>query len=47
MVAIGIASTFVIDCIDRYCRSFLQGAKPKPQLPTTTEVTPFQPLVVR
>ena len=39
----GIASTRVIDCIDRSRSSGRTGAKPKPQLPITTDVTPCQP----
>ena len=39
----GIASTRVIDRIDRSRSSGRPGAKPKPQLPMTTDVTPCQP----
>lgn len=42
-MASGIASTFVIDFIESSRSSGRQGAKPKPQLPITTVVTPCQP----
>ena len=42
MVASGIASTRSIDSIARSCWSGRVGAKPKPQLPMATEVTPCQ-----
>ena len=40
--AIGIASTRVIDIIARSRSAGRTGAKPKPQLPITTEVMPCQ-----
>ena len=39
----GIASTRVIERIARSRSSGRTGAKPKPQLPITTDVTPCQP----
>ncbi len=46
-VSVGIASTAVIVSIERSRSSGRTGAKPKPQLPVTTEVTPCHPDVVR
>ncbi len=43
----GIASTRVIVSIARSRISGRIGAKPKPQLPITTDVTPCQPESVR
>ena len=40
--AIGIASTRVIDSMARSRSAGRTGAKPKPQLPITTEVMPCQ-----
>ena len=42
----GIASVRVIVSIERSRKSGRTGAKPKPQLPSTTEVTPCQPEIV-
>ena len=42
----GMASVRTIVSIERSRKSGLQGAKPKPQLPSTTEVTPCQPEIV-
>ena len=42
MEAIGIASTRVIDIMARWRSAGRTGAKPKPQLPITTEVMPCQ-----
>ena len=39
----GIASLRVIDSIERSRSSGRTGAKPNPQLPITTDVTPCQP----
>src|SRR5260221_4187843 len=39
----GMASVRVIVSIERSRKSALTGAKPKPQLPSTTEDTPLQP----
>ena len=41
-----MASVRAIVSIDRSRKSGLQGAKPNPQLPSTTEVTPCQPEIV-
>ena len=41
--ASGMASTRVMDSIMRSRSSGRTGAKPKPQLPMTTEVMPCQP----
>ena len=46
MVASGTASLRVSDSMARSRSSGLQGAKPKPQLPMTTVVTPCQPDMV-
>ena len=43
MASSGMASTRVIDCIIRSRISGRTGAKPNPQLPMTTEVTPCHP----
>ena len=40
--SIGMASVRTIVSIERSRKSGLHGAKPKPQLPSTTEVTPCQ-----
>ncbi len=42
MASIGMASVRTMVSIDRSRKSGLQGAKPNPQLPSTTEVTPCQ-----
>jgi len=42
MASIGMASVRTMVSIDRSRKSGLQGANPKPQLPSTTEVTPCQ-----
>src|SRR5262245_43044180 len=42
----GIASVRVMVSIDRSRKSGLHGAKPKPQLPRTTDVTPCHPEMV-
>ena len=42
----GMASVRVIVSIERSRNSGLHGAKPKPQLPSTTDVTPCQPEIV-
>ena len=42
IAASGIASVRTIVSIDRSRKSGLQGAKPNPQLPSTTDVTPCQ-----
>jgi len=42
----GIASVRVIVSIERSRKWGRTGAKPKPQLPSTTEVTPCQPEIV-
>jgi hypothetical protein len=47
MDAKGIASVRVIVSIERSRKSGFTGAKPKPQLPSTTEVTPCQPEIVQ
>jgi hypothetical protein len=47
MDANGIASVRVMVSIERSRKSGLTGAKPKPQLPSTTEVTPCQPEMVQ
>ncbi len=44
--AYGIASVRVIVSIERSRKSGCTGAKPKPQLPSTTDVTPCQPEIV-
>ena len=44
--AYGIASVRVIVSIERSRKSGRTGAKPKPQLPSTTDVTPCQPEIV-
>ena len=46
MVSIGTASLRVSESMVRSRSSGLQGAKPKPQLPMTTLVTPCQPDMV-
>src|SRR5436190_4739557 len=43
----GIASVRVIVNIERSRNSRLHGAKPKPQLPKTSEVTPCHPEMVQ
>ena len=43
----GIASVRVIVSIDRSRNSGFTGTKPKPQLPSTTEVTPCHPEMVQ
>ena len=43
----GIASVRTIVSIERSASGFRTGAKPKPQLPITTDVTPCQPEIVR
>ena len=45
--AYGIASVRVIVSIERSRKSGLQGAKPKPQLPSTSDVTPCHPEMVQ
>ena len=47
MASYGIASVRVIVSIERSRKSGLTGAKPKPQLPSTTEVTPCHPEIVQ
>ena len=42
MAASGMASVRTMVSIDRSRKSGLHGANPKPQLPSTTEVTPCQ-----
>ena len=42
----GMASVRVIVSMERSRKSGLHGAKPNPQLPSTTEVTPCQPEIV-
>ena len=41
-----MASVRTMVSIDRSRKSGRTGAKPKPQLPSTTEVTPCQPEIV-
>jgi hypothetical protein len=43
MASSGMASTRVMESIIRSLISGLTGAKPNPQLPMTTDVTPCQP----
>ena len=43
----GIASVRVIVSIERSRKSGRTGAKPNPQLPSTTDVTPCQPEIVQ
>ncbi len=45
--ASGIASVRTIVSIARSASCLRTGAKPKPQLPITTDVTPCQPEIVR
>ena len=42
-----MASVRTIVSIERSRKSGLQGAKPNPQLPSTTDVTPCQPEIVQ
>ena len=41
-----MASVRVMVSIERSRKSGFTGAKPKPQLPSTTDVTPCQPEIV-
>ncbi len=45
--AYGMASVRVMVSIERSRKSGLHGAKPKPQLPSTSEVTPCHPEMVQ
>ena len=47
MEAMGMASVRTMVSIERSTNSGLQGAKPNPQLPSTTEVTPCHEEVVQ
>ena len=47
IVSKGIASTRVMDCMARSRAPSATGAKPNPQLPRTTDVTPCQPDIVQ
>ena len=46
MDSYGMASVRVMVSIERSWKSGFTGAKPKPQLPSTTDVTPCQPEIV-
>ena len=47
MASNGMASVRVIVSMERSRKAGFTGAKPKPQLPRTTEVTPCQPEIVQ